>query len=410
MNEFHLGWKIVLTAMLGVAFSGLNIMLYSVGALAPEMSQEFGWSHGSIQLSALFSTVAIVLSLPVVGYLSDKFGVRLVTLISVILSSIFIFLHAFIPDNITFLYILASLTALAYAGALPLTWTKMVTAWFDKRLGLALGLTLLGTGLGGALLKPATAGLIAEFGWRGAYVGLAIIPLVLVLPLVLMWFKDPEEKTAESSGHVEGGGSAATHIPFKRALKDWRFWAIAIAYMPIGFAVAGLITNMELILASGGADAGAVVTAATAFGISVVIGRIVGGYLLDKFNPGIVGGVLIMSLALGFLILSGQDLSMSMILLAIALAGFGTGVEFDVLSYVINRIFGREHYAKIFGAVIALLYIGSAFGPMLFGAAYDKHGNFASVLIPAAIGVFVSSILIGTLSGSLKKQKETAAI
>lgn len=404
MDEFTFGWKIVLTAMLGVAFSASNILLYTIGAIAPELSQEFGWSHGAIQLGSLVSISTVVISLPIAGYLSDKFGVRLITITAIISSSVFIMLHAFLPNNIAIFYLLAFFTAVSFVGALPLTWTKMVTSWFDKRLGLALGLTLLGTGLGGALLKPITAGLIAEFGWRGAYVGLAAIPLFLVLPLVLMWFKEPETaSTASNSIPVEGGPSAATSIPFDRALKDWRFWAIAVAYMPIGFAVAGLITNMEVILASGGADSSVVVTAATAFGVSVVVGRIVGGYLLDKFNPGIVGLVLIMSLSIGLWILAGEGMSASMLLLAIALAGFGTGVEFDVLSYVINRIFGWEHYAKIFGAIMVILYIGSAFGPMLFGSTYDKYGDFAPVLIPAAIGIFVASLLIGSLSGSLKK-------
>jgi MFS family permease len=405
MHEFKLGWKIVLTAMLGVAFSGSNILLYAVGSLAPELSAEFGWSHGSIQLASLFSIITIVLSLPIAGYLSDKFGARLVTLISVLLTIVFIVLHSFLTNNIVYYYILASLTALAFAGTLPLTWTKMVTSWFDKRLGLALGLTLLGTGFGGALIKPITAGLIAEFGWRGAYVGLAIIPLVIVFPLVLMWFKNPEEKSTTSDEFIEGEVTTTTNIPFKLALKDWRFWIIAIAYMPIGFAVSGLITNMEVILASAGASVSIVVTAGTSFGVFVVIGRIVGGYLLDKYNPGIVGSTLIVSLSIAFLILLQQDLSMPMALFAMALAGFGTGVEFDVLSYIISRIFGRLHYAKIFGSVIALMYVASAFGPMIFGATYDKYGNFGPVLIPTAVGVFVSSLLIGSLSNSLKKSK-----
>ncbi|WP_166426030.1 MFS transporter [Paraglaciecola sp. 20A4] len=405
MKEFKLGWKIVLTAMLGIAFSGSNILLYAIGSLAPELSAEFGWSHGSIQLASLFSIITIVLSLPLAGYLSDKFGARLVTLISVVLTSIFLVLNSFLINNIVYYYILASLTSLAFAGTLPLTWTKMVTSWFDKRLGLALGLTLLGTGLGGALIKPITVGLIAEFGWRGAYVGLAVIPLVVVFPLVFMWFKDPEEKNTTSDEFIGNEVAAPINISFKQALKDWRFWTIAIAYMPIGFAVSGLITNMDVILASAGASAGLVVTAATSFGVFVVIGRIVGGYLLDKHNPGIIGCTLILSLSVAFFILNQQDLSMSIALLAMALAGFGTGVEFDVLSYLISRLFGRAHYAKIFGSVIALMYVASAFGPMLFGITYDKYGNFGIVLIAAAVGVFVSSLLIGSLTNSLKIKK-----
>lgn len=150
-------------------------------------------------------------------------------------------------------------------------------------------------------------------------------------------------------------------------------------------------------------------TAATAFGVSVVVGRIVGGYLLDKFNPGIIGGVLITSMAIAFLILPQSNLSTSMTLLGIALAGFGTGVELDVLSYIVKRLFGQAQYVKAFGAMVAVLYCGSAFGPILFGVTYDRFGNYAPVLFPTAIGVFVSALLIGSLSRSLKPQPRTPA-
>lgn len=397
MHEFSAGWRIVLTAMLGVAFSGTNVLLYSIGAIAPELSETFGWSHGAIQFSALVSILVTLISLPVVSVLSDKLGVRIVTLCSIILASACLFLHAFLPNKIELLYVLAALTAASCVGTLPLTWTKMVTNWFHERLGLALGLTLLGTGLGGALLKPITAGLIAEFGWRGAYVGLAALPLVLVLPLALMWFHSPKDAEAPT---VQNQPTAADGS-FARVLTDWRFWIIAIAYLPIGFAVPGLITNMELVLGSSGGSAGVVVLAAGLFGVFVIIGRIVGGYLLDKFNPSLVGATLILSLSLAFVLLSGENLSAGMIILAIALAGFGTGVEFDVLSYLISKTFGAALYNKAFGGAMAVLYLGAAFGPVTFGRTYDAHGNFDAVLIPTAIGVAVASLLVGSLFRSL---------
>ncbi|NKI18681.1 MFS transporter [Spongiibacter sp. KMU-166] len=406
MNEFKIGWKIVLTSMLGIAFCGSNVLLYSIGALAPALSEEYGWSHGSIQFASLISISTVVLSLPVVVQLTARFGVRAVTLASMFLSSVFVSLHALLPSDIKYFYLFAFLTAVSYAGTLPITWTKMVTSWFDKRLGLALGLTLLGTGLGGALVKPIAAALIEGYGWRGAYIGLGIIPLIIVLPLIFAWFKEPAsdiEQAGSKDGAADSGDAADNSAAAQRQfLKNWRFWVLAAAYLPIGFAVPGLITNMELILATGGASPEVVVTAASSFGLFVIVGRIVGGVLLDKFNPGIVGGVLILSLSVALLMLLQQDLTLSVALVAIALAGFGTGVEFDVLSYLVTRIFGHKQYVKVFGAVMGILYLSSAFGPMLFGATYDRYGNFDLVLYSTAVGVFVSALLIGSLAGTLR--------
>jgi len=257
-NEFTKGWKIVLTAMLGVAFSGTNILLYTVGAIG-----------------SLVSIVVTLISLPIISVLSDRLGVRTVTLWSIVLASVCLFLHAFLPNQILLFYLLVALTAFSCAGTLPITWTKMVTIWFKERLGLALGLTLLGTGLGGAVLKPITAGMISEFGWRGTYVGLALIPLILVLPFVIVWFHAPENADDLSDDHT----GAEEQDGFAKILTDWRFWVIAIAYLPIGFAVPGLITNMELILGTSGGSERVVVIAAGLFGVFVIIGRIIGGYL-----------------------------------------------------------------------------------------------------------------------------------
>ena len=145
--------------------------------------------------------------------------------------------------------------------------------------------------------------------------------------------------------------------------------------------------------------------AASLFGVFVIIGRIVGGYLLDRFNPSLVGATLILSLSIAFVILAGQNLSPTMIILAIALAGFGTGVEFDVLSYLIDKIFGSALYNKAFGGALAVLYLGAAFGPFLFGRTYDADGNFNAVLIPTAIGVAVASIMVGCLYRSLHRHE-----
>ena len=90
-----------------------------------------------------------------------------------------------------------------------------------------------------------------------------------------------------------------------------------------------------------------------------------------------------------------------MIILAIVLAGFGTGVEFDVLSYLIDKIFGSKLYSKAFGAALATLYVGAAFGPFMFGRTHDANGTFDAILIPTGIGVAVASIMVGCLYRSL---------
>ncbi len=247
MNEFTVGWKVVLASMLGMAFCAVNIQLYAIGTIAPELSDEFGWSQGAIQLTSLLSIMALIISLPLATYLTGKYGARKVPLVSFITSSLMVAGHSFLPSNIYIFYALAVTTAITFSGVIPVTWTKMVILWFDKRLGLALGLTLLGTGFGGAVIKFLTASLIAEFGWRGAFLGLGALPMIAVLPFLFLWFRAPAQSLDQGVGEASLPKVDHQELPRKKFISDWRFWILAGAYLPIGVAVPGLITNMELI-------------------------------------------------------------------------------------------------------------------------------------------------------------------
>jgi MFS family permease len=175
-GEFRTGWPVVVAAMLGIGLGLSPVPFYTIGMLAPELAREFGWTFGDIMGGLPIMTFAVLVASPAVGFLADRIGVRPVALASVGLFALSFMAFALNPGDIRFFYANWAIMAVLGAGTLPITWTRAVNNRFDDRKGLALGLSLLGTGVFGFLVKPFTALMIAEFGWRGAYLAVGASP------------------------------------------------------------------------------------------------------------------------------------------------------------------------------------------------------------------------------------------
>ena len=193
-GEFKRGWPIVLSAMLGIGLGLSPVPFYTIGIFAPELARTFHWGFAQVMGGLPITTIAVFIASPLVGMLSDRFGVRIVTLVSVALFGLSFMAFSFSNGSLTLFYINWGMMALLGAGTLPITWTRAVNNAFDVRKGLALGLSLLGTGLFGYLVKPFAAALLVAWGWRAAYLVIGALPLVVALPVAFFGFHDVDAR------------------------------------------------------------------------------------------------------------------------------------------------------------------------------------------------------------------------
>ena len=151
--EFRFGWPVVVSAAIGIGLGMSPLPFYTIGVFAGPLAQEFGWGIDQIMLSLAFFTLAAVIASPIIGHLTDRYGPRRVALTSIVTFSITMMSFALMNGSIA--YWLGTWCVLAFAGAgtLPITWTRAVTGWFFEKRGLALGFSLIGTGLFGLLAK-----------------------------------------------------------------------------------------------------------------------------------------------------------------------------------------------------------------------------------------------------------------
>ena len=396
-SEFRRGWQVVLAAMVGIGLGLSPVPFYTIGMFAPQLAREFHWPFASIMAGITLTSVVVLIVSPLTGMLADRYGVRRVALISIVLFGASFAAFGLLRNSLVQYYLTWTLVSIGGAGTLPITWTRAVNNGFDASKGLALGLSMLGSGLFGFLIKPACAWLIAHEGWRTAYVVIGALPLAIALPVAWLCFHDVGAAREGQQPSAPGATGARDGMTFPQALRDWRFWVIAAAFIPISFAVGGPIPHMENILLTHGFDTLSVAALVPYIGLSVIGGRVIGGWLIDRvWAPGVAFGLLSLP-ALSCWLLAQATLDYRTALLCIGLIGFAAGVETDLMAFLVARYFGMRSYATLYGTLYGCYAMGAGVAPLAYGAAFDRTHSYAAMLLFTSVVAVVSAAMLLSL-------------
>jgi MFS family permease len=318
--------------------------------------------------------------------MADKFGVRPVTLISVFAFGISFAAFYFTPSNLFGYYLLWFVLGLVGIGSTPVTWSRAINLWFFKNRGLALGLMLLGTSLAAVVIPPLAAYFIESSGWREMFIYIALLPLLVSLPLAALFFREPKEHERPAEIQAMGGTTAGT--PLNKALRDRRFWLIFCSIMFIAFAYGGVHIHMIPIVMDHQFTLLQAANVMGVVGVGILSGRVITGFLLDRFWAGYVAFPLLCLPAISCWMLMGTLPDLTLIFIAGFMLGFAAGAESDLIAYLAGRYFGMGHYGKIYGFLYLPFGLFSAISPTVYGAVRDTTGSYDLILM-AASGMFV---------------------
>jgi len=321
--------------------------------------------------------------------LSERYGTRPVALGSILLFSLSFMSMALLQGSLVQFYLTWGVIALVGSGTLPITFTRTLNRWFDKRRGIALGLAMCGTGIFGILCKPYLAWVIGTWGWRAGYVAIGAIPLVLALPLALIWFREPSGAMVAELTESE----RLTGLTRGEALKSKRFWLIALAMLIISFTLGGPVPNLEGILKDRGLDAATILTLTPLIGLSAIAGRVVGGLLLDRFWAPAVAFVILSLPSIACWILAQGTYDASTAAYAILMIGFALGIEYDVLAYLTSRYFGLKAYSGLYAILYVFFALGSGIAPLVFGRIKDVTHGYGPALMTSSIALPLAAAL-----------------
>jgi len=386
--------------MVGVSVGLSPLPFYTIGMFAPELSDAFGWSFSSMMGSIAVQSIVVMLVSPFAGYAVDWFGARRVATVSLICFGLCFMSLSLNNGSLMIFYAQWVVMSVLGAGTLSATWTYVVNGWFDRHKGLALGIASAGTGITGFLIKPFAAWLITDFGWRTAFVAIGMLPIVIGVPVVLLFLRErrasgqPVVPAVEEEEGEETASAAGAGFTLKQALRQKNFWVLVTAFLLIAFALTAPTPNLENILRTQGFSLGQIGTITASFGLAVIAGRLIGGWLLDKAWAPLSAFFVLMIPAAGCWVLSMDDLSWTYAFLAVAGIGFGAGFEFDLLAYLVSRYFGQRQYGLIYGCFYTVIALGGGLGPVVYGHLYDTLGGYTLSLTGGALIVLAGGAVL----------------
>ena len=397
-QEWRRHWPLVLAA--SVAFSFTSVMTASTGLVIGPWEKEFGWSRTLLSSGMSITSVTTFFLSPFFGVLIDRIGTRRMALPGLVLLAATIASLSLLNGSVVMWFAIWTVYAIAALATKSTVWTAGVASAFDAGRGLALGLTLSGSALAQAITPPLTNVLIDAYGWRTAFVYLAVgwggLAIVLCFFLLFDGYDASRRERAANPDAATGKGllADAPGLTIREAWRSVALWRIAISTFVIMVVTIALVVHQIPILEHIGVSRSTAAAYAGAAGLAGVAGKLVTGWLLDRYPARWVGGLTLAATALTFILLLLPNPTMAVIIAAMLINGYAAGTKLQIAGYLTSAYGGMRHFGAIFGTMASLIALGSGMGPLMAGKIYDSFGNYVPYLWIGVIGTFISAFLI----------------
>ena len=396
------GWVIVFTAGIGLLLGYAPVFVYSFSVFIKSLAQDFHTSRTSISFAFTLANVMQSVGAPLIGRLVDRFGAHKVIVPSTVIFGLVIISFKYFSTSLWQLYAFFIVIGLIGTGTAPVPYGIVVSRWFDRRRGLALGLMMMGLSSGAILMPPIAQRLIVLFGWRTAYAIVGFVVLAISVPVVGIFLKDSPEKMGLqpdgepdlNTGSIERKNEQG--VTWSVARREPTFWFLASAFFLLGASVHACVIHLVPMLTDRGISVERAAFASSLLGVALLIGRVFTGYFLDRFFGPYVAMLLFSGVAVGIsLFLTGAGGSLP--LLAVFLVGLGMGAEADIIAYLTSRYFGLRSFGEIYGYLFATFTLAGALGPVLMGVGFDHLGSYRAPLLFFLAATLVATALLSRL-------------
>lgn len=403
------GWIVVAVAGLGLFFGGAPIVVYSFGVFLKPLSQEFHTGRGTISLAFTIHNFFGGLCAPLVGRLVDRYGARRVIVPGLLMVGLVLICALFIGSHVWQLYLFYLALAPIVITTTPIPYIAVIARWFDRKRGLALGLTMFGMGVGTVIVPPVVERLISSLGWRMAFAVAGCAMLAIPIGFIAALLKeDPREKGLAADGGGNTIGAIETGCPTGVTWPEvWRtrtFWQLGAAFALAGASFHACVLHMPALLSDRGLSAQTAALGSSIVGVAVIVGRLVSGYLQDLiFAPRVAWGIFGLSAAGIALLWGGSGGTVAMA--AAFLVGLGMGAEVDIIGFLLSRYFGLRALGTTLGFVFGGFVVAGGLGGLLMGEGFDRTGSYG---LPLA-GFFAAMLVAVVLFAGLGPYRYSAA-
>ena len=415
-QRFYYGWVIVAIASLGVFFSGPG-QTYSVSVFINSYIHDFHWSRSLVSGIYSFATLSAGLLLFIIGRCVDRYGQRIMMASVGLLLGLACFWNSFVIGPIM-LFAGFFMLRLFGQGSMTLVPNTLVPQWFIKKRGRAMSAMTIGAFISSAAFPPLNVWMIHTWGWPVAWRVLGILLFLIFVPMTLIFVRNrpedvgllPDNEKLDQKADA-GMNSKELHEAdwtLSEAFKTKAFWLVLLCVAIPAMVNTGITFHLISILGQKGVSP---TVSAVVLSLMAIVGfpiTFVMGYLVDRFKVHRVLGFSFIG-QLIFLVLLLFIHSAAMAIVFGVIWGMVNGMERITLNVVWPDYFGRRYLGSIKGFATTFIVIGSAFGPLPFGFAFDMFGGYTQILIFMMIFP-VMGFIAAFLSSPPKKKVETETV
>ena len=386
------GWWIVIIgcmqdAVKGGTFSS-GFSLYFLPVLT-----ELHLSRAATSLPFSLAKLESALQGPLVGYLIDRFDIRVMMVLGTACAGLGFVLLSFTHSYLSFLLVFVGLLSFGFQAGFNQASMAAVNHWFRKRRGLAMAIVQTGQAVGGVVIFPLVALAVLKLGWRPAAFLSGVVVLMLV-PLVLLVRRSPE-----SMGLLPDGDHRAPHNPpvvairpvhrlrqteeftAWEALRTTSFWLLAAFHGLRNVPYAGVSVHLVPLLVWKGLDQPTAAFFVGLMAFSTIIVRPLTGWLGDRWSKQKIGAIGVVLGGLGLTVLTYSDGALWHIVFFVILFSFSDGIN-SVTWALVGDFFGRKQFATIRGWISLIQSLASTPAAVFTGWIYDQTQSYAYALIP----------------------------
>ncbi len=403
------GWWITL-AGLGLTFVMAGTGFFSFGVLLKPLIEEFGWSRGTASIAQSIYLLVASASGLLVGKLIERHSVKKIVLLGAIIAGTSWLLLSW-TTNLWYLYTMYFFVGLGLGGAGVVPLGVIISNWFIRRRGTALGIAMVGLALGAAILVPLLGFITESFGWRTTYVFMGLVVFAIDIPLALLVLKTkPEEMGLLPDGDVPSELSKAlieaallsgtlkpTSIPEQRGAATWLrslpLWLLCLSFTLAQIGEMSILIHEASFIVDMGISATAAASALGFTGGMGGIGRLLFGWLTDRVSTRYIAMLSFVLQLMGVLILMRTH-TMAMVWLFVIVFGFAMGGLIALLPLAVMDLFGMASFGIIYGFAHFVVVGSSAVGPALAGFIFDATGSYSMVFTIFAIAYAISIITL----------------
>ncbi|MFN8240994.1 MAG: MFS transporter [Bacteroidales bacterium] len=367
----------------------VGFALYGLPFYYDFISKEFGWSRTIVTSGNALSKLLIApLFGFIAGWIIDRYGPRRMMMAGAVMAGGAL-IGLGLMGSLWMFYFFYIFNALGYVFGGPLPCQVLISRWFEKNRGKAMGIAYLGIGTGGALAPLISAGLEKNLGWHYALVGLGILVIITAFPFAF-FIREPARSTATEERKHE-------YIPLRNILTSPSFYLLALGSMCSIAAVGGANQHLKFYLRDLNYTQSEAASIMSLVLLSSLVGRVLMGWLADMFPRKYVMILIYLIVASAIPLLLVPDFPGRLYIFAVVF-GIGLGGDYMIIPLMAGDLFGVRALGRVMGIVLVADGMAEASSPMLVGHLYKLAGNsylngFILLIIIALAGAAIVSFL-----------------